>query len=585
MFAMLIAALLPVVALNLFTTYSRFIEAKHKARADLQDISEIVTDEMDHYLNNAFALLTILSQQPEVFSHAASCHGFLAAALNGFYGYSNLYITDPSGRVICSAIAPKQPISFAGERWWQRLSTHGGPIVGEPTIEPATGEQAVFIALPLSLDPVTGARGAIAASLKDTTLQHLRRLVRLRPATLLFLLNDSGNIILGPVDKQSLATLPARPHDLSHATKIGETFDAKARSGSAYVYAVVPMLEGKVFGMVAQAAMTLDGPRVLALAGQALLPILLTAGVLVIVLIGTDRIVIRWIRHLTAVAIAYRRGHMEIRPKNLQEAPRELEQLGATLGEMATAIEVREQRLKETIRQCEILIHEVHHRVKNNLQVIASLLSLQARMEEAPEARRALRTIQLRVEAIGLVHRNIYLADDMEYANLQDVVPDLARRVAQFFDDGGGRIEIAAEADPVRLTADRAVLLSQFIVEATANSFGHAFPDGRTGQISITLRQEARGMASLTVTDDGIGARATADGGRSHVGQPLMQSLARQLGGSVELTSNDGTQVILRFSYHPPDFASVRVPKDSQASELIAATSRKTERPAATTPA
>ncbi len=555
-FAILIAALLPVVLLNLFTTYSRFIEAKHKARADLQDLSEIVTDEMDHYLNNAFALLTILSQQPEVLSQTHSCHSFLAAALKGFYGYSNLFIIDPGGHVTCSAVTAKHKISFTGEKWWQRLNTHGGPIVGEPATEPATGEQAVFIALPLTLDPVTGARGAIALALKDTTLQHLRRLVRVRPATLLFVLNDSGNIILGPSDKDSLAKLPEHSHDLAKAAKFGEAFDAKARSGAAYVYAVVPMLEGKVFAIVAQAAMTLDGPRILALSGQALLPILLTAGILVIVWIGTDRIVLRWIRHLTAVAVAYRRGHMAIRPKNLKQAPTELEQLGATLGDMASAIDVREQRLKETIRQCEILIREVHHRVKNNLQVIGSLLNLQARMEESPDAKRALRTIQLRVEAIGLVHRNIYLADEIEYVNLEDIVPNLARQVAQFFDDGSGRIELSTEIEPIWLTADRAVLLSQFVVEAAANSFAHAFPDGRAGQIAITLHREFSGAASLTVADNGVGSPTAGAAGR--LGQSLMQSLARQLAGSLEVSSDAGTQVVLRFSYHAADFASVR---------------------------
>ncbi|MFZ1991870.1 MAG: histidine kinase dimerization/phosphoacceptor domain -containing protein [Alphaproteobacteria bacterium] len=556
----LLAALLPVVLLNLFTTYSRFIEAKHRARSDLQDLSEIITDEIDHYLSNAFALLTILSKQPEVLSRTPSCGRFLAATLKGFYGYSNLFVIDRAGHVACSAVASTREVSFAGQSWWKRLNARGGPVVGEPGIEPITGEQAVIIALPLTAD-VSGQRAAIALALKDTTLQYLRRLARVPPATLLFVLNDTGNLLLGPSDKASLAQLPANPNFLGKASKLGEVFDGKAKSGGDLVYAVVPMLEDKVFGLIAQGAMTLDGPRLWALTEQVLLPILLTAGVLVIVWFGTDRILLRWIRHLTAVAIAYRRGHMSVRARNLQDAPTELQQLGETLGDMAGAIETRENRLKDTIAQCELLIREVHHRVKNNLQVIASLLSLQARNEEAPDARRALRTIQLRIEAIALVHRNIYLADEVEYVNLQDLVPNVAHQVEQFYHDAG-RIELAIEAEPIWLTVDRAIPLSQFIVEALANSYSHAFPHGRGGHISITLHCNSSGEACLLVADNGVGL--PSPGTETHsgrLGHALMQSLARQLGGTAEFKSADGMQAVLRFAYRAPDIAPANARK------------------------
>jgi len=341
---------------------------------------------------------------------------------------------------------------------------------------------------------------------------------------------------------------------------------------------VVPMLEGKVFGIVAQRALTLDAPRLLGLAEQVLLPILLTVGVLVIVWFGTDHILLRWIRHLTAVAVAYRRGHMSVRARNLKDAPTELQQLGETLGDMAGAIETREKRLKDTIAQCELLIREVHHRVKNNLQVIASLLNLQARNEEAPDARRALRTIQLRIEAIALVHRNIYLADEVEYVNLQDLVPNVAHRVEQFYQDGA-EVELASEADPIWLTVDRAIPFSQFIVEALANSYSHAFPGGRQGRISIALHLDPAGAACLTIADNGIGLPPGMETRSSHLGHALMQSLARQLNGTTELKSGDGMQALLRFTYRPPDIAPVRSRRNGSQGPLSASQAGESNSP------
>jgi two-component sensor histidine kinase len=188
--------------------------------------------------------------------------------------------------------------------------------------------------------------------------------------------------------------------------------------------------------------------------------------------------------------------------------------------------------------------------------------------------------MQVRIEAIALVHRNIYLADEVEYVNLQDLVPTVAHQVLQFFDDGNGRVALHIEAEAIWLTVDRAIPVSQFIVEALSNSYGHAFPDERGGQVAISLRCDSSGQACLTVADNGIGLppKDTVPW-RNHIGHELMQSLARQIGGSAEMNSLDGTQAILRFTYRSPDIAPAREKNIGLANVAFPAPNTGTEPP------
>src|SRR5271156_1509406 len=203
--------------------------------------------------------------------------------------------------------------------------------------------------------------------------------------------------------------------------------------------------------------------------------------------IATERQLTRWIIYLRRVSATYRSGHYLLRPA-MDDAPNELKLLGDALSEMAGAIHERGRSLRDAIAQKTLLIKEIHHRVKNNLQVVMSLLSLQAKRLKDPVAQDALRDTSTRINALALVHRILYEIDDENTVDMQKLLEQLAEQTSEGFGGGddhtiGVTTDILARSVP----SDMAVTLSLFAVEAITNAFKHAFPTGRDGTIRVVL--------------------------------------------------------------------------------------------------
>ena len=142
-----------------------------------------------------------------------------------------------------------------------------------------------------------------------------------------------------------------------------------------------------------------------------LLPVLMVVLASLAIWTATDRLAVRWIVLLQRMAAAYRGGHYAIRPAALKDAPREFRTLGDTLAGMAQAVQERDRVLRDAVDQKALLIKEIHHRVKNNLQIVMSLLSLQSSRLKDEAAREAINHAKIRVNALALVHRMIYEVD------------------------------------------------------------------------------------------------------------------------------------------------------------------------------
>ena len=146
--------------------------------------------------------------------------------------------------------------------------------------------------------------------------------------------------------------------------------------------------------------------------------------------IATDRQVTQWITYLRRIAAAYRSGHYAIRP-DLAEAPVEFKLLGDAMSEMAEGIQDRDRRLREAVELKTTLIREIHHRVKNNLQIVMSLLSIQANQVKDPAAREALMQAQTRINALALVHRILNELEDQTTIDLKRLLHELSHQIAE----------------------------------------------------------------------------------------------------------------------------------------------------------
>jgi two-component sensor histidine kinase len=283
-----------------------------------------------------------------------------------------------------------------------------------------------------------------------------------------------------------------------------------------------------------------------------LLPIVMIALAWAAIWFVTERQITRWIDYLRRVAIIYRGGHYGARPA-LEEAPEEFRLLGEAMSEMAAGIEERDTRLREAVAQKTVLIKEVHHRVKNNLQIVMSLLSLQAAQLKDPASRDALNQAQLRINALALVHRILYEIEDQTTVDLRRMLCELTQQVVQGMGSGAARVAVKTDILPRNVTGDIAVPLSLFTVEALTNIFKHAFPPGRGGgTIRVSLREAGGGNLRLAVEDDGVGFGAREDT-RGSIGSRLIKTFGQQLGGTTSVRSEPGKGTSVEIVFRDPD--------------------------------
>jgi PAS domain S-box-containing protein len=207
------------------------------------------------------------------------------------------------------------------------------------------------------------------------------------------------------------------------------------------------------------------------------------------------------------------------------------------------------QELESVVAQKTALLQEVHHRVKNNLAVVSSLLSMKADAGGTEEVRLALEDSQRRVLSIALIHDQLYASDRPDRVNFPDYIRQLAQQLLSALADEPERIAIRLDVAPIEMGLQSAVPCALILNELVSNAFKHAFPLKRRGEVRVSLRESAPGCLELAVEDDGIGfAPGLAERNTMSLGLKIVGILSRQLDGSFERQScASGTRFVLRF--------------------------------------
>jgi two-component sensor histidine kinase len=243
-------------------------------------------------------------------------------------------------------------------------------------------------------------------------------------------------------------------------------------------------------------------------------------------------------------------------PGNLAGAPDEVLELAQSFKDATAVLREKEAELVRSQEQQNLLVLEIHHRVKNNLQVIASLLNLQASRIRVPEARAEFQAARDRVRALATLHRHLYADGGLHTINMRSFLTELCGQLFQAMGEKeGDRIKLSIEAPELRMSSDQAVPLALIVTEAVTNSVKYAFPGGRSGHVSVSLR-ERDGLLDLVISDDGIGIPAgkseTESGTRDGIGLQLIRGFARQLGASLQVEQGVGTRYAVRLSPQLP---------------------------------
>jgi PAS domain S-box-containing protein len=209
-------------------------------------------------------------------------------------------------------------------------------------------------------------------------------------------------------------------------------------------------------------------------------------------------------------------------------------------------LQARGKDLMASIKERDVLLQEIHHRVKNNLQVISSLINMQARKLPEGIAREVLRECKSRIEAIALIHEKLYQSRDYSRVPFSDYVRSLAQSVVNAADIKGISLDVRAE--DIQLAVDQAIPCGLIFNELITNSLKHAFVGRTGGSIAVQFKRADDRMLVLSVSDDGVGMPASPSQPvvRS-LGLQLISTLTDQLGGHFEIKTDAGTAVVVTF--------------------------------------
>jgi PAS domain S-box-containing protein len=208
---------------------------------------------------------------------------------------------------------------------------------------------------------------------------------------------------------------------------------------------------------------------------------------------------------------------------------------------------VVETRLRRSLLEKEVLLKEVHHRVKNNLQIVSSMLNLQLDQLSDPKALELFKESQMRVRSIALFHEKLYESKDLARVDIAEYLKGLANGLFATYGANPDEILLSISAEDVPLGVDAAISCGLIVNELLSNALKHAFPSGRRGEVRVALRREGEAIA-LEVADDGAGMPPELDfQNPGTLGLRLVSILTEQIRGTIELRRRPGTRFVIKF--------------------------------------
>lgn len=515
----LAVALLPVLVLSGLQAILAF---QHEAQAERINLAA-AADRSAATARARIESAQVLLQTTAPTAIGPGCAQRLEDVVARISGYENLVRLDTNGAVVCAAQpAPADP-ARATRPWFEALRSGARMSL---TSQPGANYAAApsLLAAVRVVDQTGRFDGAMLTVMTLESLRPRPNDASLPAGSEMALINGQGRWLSASDPAAFPASVVERFQGPTHETS--QLWIQTDRQGRDRLLATTPLVGHDMF-----AAISAPDPGLLTWAwvnpvSALALPLLAFGFALTAVLVVAERGVVRWIAYLQRIAAIYARGRFTVRPVRAEHAPPEIRDLAQTLGDMAATIVARDAALLENLAQKDALLLEIHHRVKNNLQIISSLLNLQQRALNDPAAQTAISDTRQRIAALALVYRTLYQGPDLRHIDLREFLEVLVGQLVA--SDGGMQTPIRTDfaCDPVTVDPDSLAPIALFAVEAISNARKHGLSDG--GRLSVAFKVRGRG-AELAITDTGRPGEVSKVG--TGVGRTLMTAFARQLHG------------------------------------------------------
>ena len=378
--------------------------------------------------------------------------------------------------------------------------------------------------------------------------------------------NHHGDLLTSDSDPEDpMADLPRDTELVSLLSHTETTFRSLSNSGEMRVFTVVPVVPGLVYALGSWSP-TIAGIGLFELSrfGAILFPIALWLVSLAVAYFAVFRLVLRHIGELRGQMRRFAIGDRSAPPPVLKDAPTEIADVSQTFHNMARILIRDEEAMEAAVQEKTVLLKEVHHRVKNNLQLIASIINMQSRMIDDDDAKQVLRSVQDRVAALATIYRNLYQAEHLDAVEAGRLIEDIINQMARAALGGSAPIRIDTRLSQMTLLPDQAVPLSLLATEAFTNALKYAGkgPDDAAPWIRITLKETGPGQGLLEIVNS-VGSRVDAAQEGTGLGSQLIDAFSIQLEGEVELGVQDNMfHMRLPFRIQKPTGSSSNMPRN-----------------------
>ena len=539
--ALVAIALIPSLLLSAYNAARWKIFLEDEANTTALSAARFKSAEFGLVIDNSRQLMTAMAKYPNIRGHEEECASYFKSVIADIPIYREAAIIDTDGKFHCSTI-PIPPTLDVRDRiyFYEPLKT-GKLTVGTIT-QSVTRSRSIHLSMPYK-DADGSIRGVIVLTLNPEKLAEVLPAHPWRSEHRLIVLDREGSLVLTipPSDFENVESISKSVFPKIEHAPAG-TMDIKGPNGRTEIMGFVPLhdaSEGLFTAVAIDRDSALTGASIINVQGIAFNLIALILAVIGVWL-AAYLMIDRPIRALIKSAGKRQAGDISMPFPKLRLST-EFRQLSAALSRMSN-------RINELLKQKDLLLRELQHRVMNSLNILSSLLDVQRRYVVDPAAKEHLANARDRVIAMGTVYRHLYQAHTLEYVEFSEFLNTICNTSETAY-VGGSRLSIEAEAEPVQLSSAHAIALGMLTHELITNALKHAYSDGVRGHIKVILKHTDNDSIELRFSDNGRGLPDDFQiETTSSLGMKIIASTVRQLGGTLEINRLEpGTEFVIRL--------------------------------------
>lgn len=546
--ALLTLALFPLGAVAIYQTNRVAAEAERNAQLALLAITGRAAHAEEVVIERAFGAARVLATKAGDYVDAPDrCRTDFSAFVHADDRFSFVGILPLSGEMTCSSSGAAYDSSQFPE--FDKIMADQKRTLSVNTQAPMSGQSVFIVSEPFKIDGAFA--GFISLSVPHAGLPDTSNRLTDLGLTELMTFNEDGQVLTArsPL-ADAVQELPSG-RSLKELTGMQQTaFQDTNQTGERRTYTVVPIQGSPTFVIGVWRKDARLAQQVKSNALPWLFPVLMWCASMGVAMLSIYMLVLRHLVKLRNQMTVFANSRNVDPQQATATLPNEIQALYDNFARMTNDVLHDEATLEDTVREKNVLIKEVHHRVKNNLQLISSIMNMQIRTAKQDETKTVLARLQDRVLSLATIHRDLYQSQNGGMVDVGRLVAEVVENSIEVAIEAEGAIDLKTDIDPVLLYPDQAVPLSLLVAEAATNALKYL--DSAAGQrpvIDVSLKQDGAECALRIINTRGT----TTDVESTGLGSQLMNAFAIQLGGQIE-TDETPDRFTLSISFPVADF-------------------------------